>query len=136
MQTEVHKREERVIGEFEKMTLDGRGLLTRLGRNWVPKRGNNREKLLEEAHKSRFSIHPGATKMYRDLRESYWWPGMKMDVVVYVERFVTCRKVKAEHQKSHGKLQPLEIPEWKWEHITMNFITKLPNTRRGFDTTW
>ena len=74
--------------------------------------------------------------MYRDLRESYWWPGMKMDVAVHVERCVTCRKVKAEHQKPHGKLQPLEIPEWKWEHITMDFITKLPKTRRGLDTIW
>ena len=61
---------------------------------------------------------------------------MKMEIAQYVERCVTCRKVKAEHQKPHGRLQPLEIPEWKWEHITMDFITKLPKTRRGYDAIW
>ncbi|XP_052622433.1 uncharacterized protein LOC128127784, partial [Lactuca sativa] len=90
----------------------------------------------EEAHKSKFSIHPGATKMYLDLRKEYWWPCMKRDVAWFVERCLTCRKVKAEHQRPHGKLQPLEIPEWKWEQITMDFITKLPRTARGVDAIW
>ena len=66
--------------------------------------------LINEAHKSKFSIHPWATKMYRDLHEGYWWPGMKREVTKYVEECLTCRKVKAEHQRPHGKLQPLEIP--------------------------
>ena len=61
---------------------------------------------------------------------------MKNDVARYVEECFTCRKVKAEHQKPHGKLQPLDIPEWKWEHLTMDFITKLPRTARGADTIW
>ncbi|KAI3778451.1 hypothetical protein L2E82_07749 [Cichorium intybus] len=118
------------------MELDSRGLLTRHGRVWVPFTGGNRKTLMEEAHKSKFSIHPGATKMYLDLREGYWWHGMKNDVARFVEECMTCRKVKAEHQKPHGKLQPLEIPEWKWEHLTMDFITKLPRTARGADTIW
>ena len=59
---------------------------------------------------------------------------MKFDVARYVERCVTCRQVKTEHQRPYGRLQPLEIPEWKWEHITMNFVTKLPKTLRGHDT--
>ena len=82
--------------------------------------------LLDEAHKSKFSIHPGATKMYRDLREYYWWPCMKRDVAWYVERCLTCRKGKAEHQRPHDKMQPLDIPLWKWEDITMDFVGGYP----------
>ncbi|KAJ9554217.1 hypothetical protein OSB04_018262 [Centaurea solstitialis] len=70
------------------------------------------------------------------LAMSYWWPVMKLDVANYVEKCVTCLQVKAEHQKPYGSLQPLEIPEWKWEHITMDFVTKLPKTLRGHDTIW
>ena len=61
---------------------------------------------------------------------------MKRDVAWFVERCLTCRRVKAEHQRPHGKLQPLEILEWKWEQITMDFITKLPRTARGVDAIW
>ncbi|KAI3682071.1 hypothetical protein L2E82_50219 [Cichorium intybus] len=129
-------KREKIENELPKMELDSRGLLTRHGRVWVPFTGGNRKTLMEEAHKSKFSIHPGATKMYLDLREGYWWHGMKNDVARFVEECMTCRKVKAEHQKPHGKLQPLEIPEWKWEHLTMDFITKLPRTARGADTIW
>ncbi|KAJ9544339.1 hypothetical protein OSB04_024046 [Centaurea solstitialis] len=95
-----------------------------------------RQTLLEEAHKSRFSIHPGATKMYTDLKSDYWWPGMKHDVARYVESCLTCLKVKVKHQKSHGKMQPLEIPMWKWENITVDLITKLPKTPQKFDMIW
>ncbi|KAJ9560905.1 hypothetical protein OSB04_006065 [Centaurea solstitialis] len=115
-----------------------RGQMSALVRDslWVPRAGAARKTLLEEAHKSRFSIHPGATKMYRDLRTGYWWPGMKRDVARYVESCLTCLKVKAEHQRPHGKMQPLEIPEWNWENITMDLITKLPKTPRKFDAIW
>ena len=61
---------------------------------------------------------------------------MKREIVGYVERCLTCRKVKAEHQRPHGKVQPLPIPMWKWEEITMDFITKLPRTARGVDAIW
>ena len=122
-----------LISEFVK---DGRGLMTFQGRIWVPFVGGTRITLMEEAHRSKFSIHPGATKMYLDLRKEYWWPCMKRDVAWFVERCLTCRRVKAEHQRPHGKLQPLEIPEWKWEQITMDFITKLPRTARGVDAIW
>ncbi|KAI3735922.1 hypothetical protein L6452_15448 [Arctium lappa] len=115
---------------------DGRGVKLFNGRVWVPKVGGNRELLLEDAHKSKYSIHPGSTKMYRDLRLHYWWPVMKLDVPRYVERCVTCLQVKAEHQRPYGSLQSLEIPEWKWDHITMDFVTKLPKTLRGHDTIW
>ena len=69
--------------------------------------------LMDEAHKSRFSIHPGATKMYKDLRSDYWWPCMKQDVAWYVEGCLTYKKVKAERQRPHDKMQPLDIPVWK-----------------------
>ncbi|KAJ9552733.1 hypothetical protein OSB04_016778 [Centaurea solstitialis] len=131
-----NQNKERVRGQLPLMVRDSRGLLTMYDRVWVPLAGGARQTLLEEAHKSKFSIHPGATKMYRDLRANYWWSGMKREVARYVESCLTCLKVKAEHQKPHGKLQPLEIPVWKWENITMDLITKLPRTSRKFDAIW
>ncbi|GJT72408.1 hypothetical protein Tco_1031694 [Tanacetum coccineum] len=67
-----------------------------------------------------------ADKMYYDLRDMYWWPGMKRDIATYVSKCLTCSKVKAEHRRPSGLLQQPEIPEWKWDKITMDFITKLP----------
>nr|GEW18189.1 hypothetical protein [Tanacetum cinerariifolium] len=92
---------------------DGRGIKTRQGRIYIPFRSNVKELLLEESHKSKYSIPSGATKMYLDLKRNYWWPGMKRDCVKYVEKCLTCLKVKAEHEKPYGKIQPLEIPVWK-----------------------
>ncbi|KAJ9561695.1 hypothetical protein OSB04_006855 [Centaurea solstitialis] len=129
-------KKERIPGEVSMLVRDSQDLLTRYDRVWVPSLGNNQQVLLTEAHKSKYSIHPGATKMYRDLKNGYWWPGMKRDVARFVEECMTCQMVKAEHQRPHGKLQPLEIPVWKWEHITMDLITKLPRTPRGYDTIW
>ncbi|KAJ9544482.1 hypothetical protein OSB04_024189 [Centaurea solstitialis] len=106
------------------------------GRVWVPKTGNLRGLILKEAHESRYSIHPGADKMYKDLKEYYWWPGMKKDVASYVGRCLTCSKVKAENQKPSGLLQQPGIPEWKWERISMDLVTKLPRTAKGHDTIW
>ena len=65
--------------------------------------------ILEKAHQSLYAIHPGSTKMYRDLREIYWWPGMKKDIAEFVARCLTCQQLKAEHQKSVDLLQPLLI---------------------------
>ncbi|GKA30723.1 putative reverse transcriptase domain-containing protein [Tanacetum coccineum] len=77
-------------------------------------------------------LHPVPDKMYYDLRDLYWWPGMKRDIADYVSKCLTCSKVKAEHQKPSGLLQQPEIPEWKWEKITMGtFLTKLPNRTGG-----
>ena len=106
------------------------------GRLWIPTRNNLREFILEESHKSRYSIHPGADKMYKDLHNQYWWPGMKNDVVLFVSKCLTCSKVKAEHQRPSGLLEQPEIPVWKWEGIAMDFVTKLPRTSKGFDSIW
>ena len=123
-------------GEDLKYKMNGAGVLCFEGRIWVPTDPGLREEVLQEAHDSKFSIHFGSTKMYQDLRQRYWWPNMKREVAEYVARCLTCQQVKAEHQRPSGLLQPLEIPEWKWEHITMDFVTGLPPTQKGFDAIW
>ncbi|GKC40556.1 reverse transcriptase domain-containing protein [Tanacetum coccineum] len=105
-------------------------------RIWIPSVGGVRKLIMDEAYTSRYSIHPGADKMYYDLRDLYWWPGMKRDVAEYVSRCLTCSKIKAEHQKPSGLLQQPEIPEWKWEKITMDLVTKLPRSNNGYDAIW
>ncbi|GJZ29520.1 putative reverse transcriptase domain-containing protein [Tanacetum coccineum] len=98
--------------------------------------GDVRKLIMDEVHTSRYSIHPGADKMYHDLRDLYWWPGMKRDIAEYVSKCLTCSKIKAEHQKPSGLLQQPEIPEWKWEKITMDLVTKLPRISGGYDAIW
>nr|GEV23962.1 putative reverse transcriptase domain-containing protein [Tanacetum cinerariifolium] len=105
-------------------------------RIWVLVYGNLRTLIMNEAHATRSSVHPRANKMYYDQRGLYWWPGMKKDIAMYVSKCLTCSKVKAEHQKPSGLLQQPEIPEWKWENITMDFINKLPRTHSGHDSIW
>ena len=109
------------------------GLLVLRDRVCVPKVDDLRREILEEAHSSAYAMHPGSTKMYRTIRQSYWWSGMKRDIAEFVASCLTCQQVKAEHQKPAGLLQPLPIPEWKWEHITMDFVSGLPRTQRGHD---
>nr|GEW68401.1 hypothetical protein [Tanacetum cinerariifolium] len=94
-------------------------------------------KILEaQTHATRYFVHPGADKMYYDLRGLYWWPEMKKDIAMYVSKYLTCSKGKVEHQKPSGLLQQPGIPEWKWKNITMDFINKLPRTRSGHDSIW
>ncbi|GJW52880.1 reverse transcriptase domain-containing protein [Tanacetum coccineum] len=91
---------------------------------------------MHESHKSKYSIHPGSDKMYQDLKKLYWWPNMKAIIAEYVGKCLTCSRVKAECQKPSGLLVQPEIPMWKWERITMDFITKLPKTSNEHDTIW
>ncbi|GJU76898.1 putative reverse transcriptase domain-containing protein [Tanacetum coccineum] len=102
----------------------------------LPSEQLNRITIIDEAHKSKYFVHPRADKMYYDLRDMYWWPGMKRDIATCVSKCLTCSKVKAEHQRTSGLLQQPEIPEWKWDKITMDFITKLPRSKNGHDTIW
>ena len=120
-------------GEFQ---VSSDGSLRYRDRLCVPRDPVLKNRVLEEAHHSRFSIHPGGTKMYRDLKEKFWWYGMKREIAEYVAKCLTCQQVKAEHQRPSGLLQPLEVPEWKWDRITMDFIQGLPRTRRGNDSIW
>nr|GFB05194.1 reverse transcriptase domain-containing protein [Tanacetum cinerariifolium] len=70
------------------------------------------------------------------MKKLYWWPNMKADIATYVSKCLTCAKVKVEHQKPSGLLVQPKIPEWKWENITMDFVTKLPKSSQGYDTIW
>jgi hypothetical protein len=74
--------------------------------------------------------------MYLDLKEKYWWYGLKRDVAEYVAICDTCQRVKVEHQRPTGLLQPMKIPEWKWKEVGMDFITGLPRTQHGYDSIW
>ncbi|GKD30583.1 putative reverse transcriptase domain-containing protein [Tanacetum coccineum] len=105
-------------------------------RSWLPLFGNLRDLIMHESHKSKYSIHPGSDKMYQDLKKLYWWPNMKAIIAEYVGKCLTCSRVKAECQKPSGLLVQPEIPMWKWERITMDFVTKLPKTSSGHDTIW
>ncbi|KAM0054415.1 putative nucleotidyltransferase, Ribonuclease H [Helianthus debilis subsp. tardiflorus] len=106
------------------------------GRIWVPLYGGLRELVMDEAHKSRYSVHPGSDKMYHDIKTTYWWPNMKALIATYVGKCLTCARVKIEYQKPSGLLQQPEIPQWKWEQISMDFVTGLPRSQRGNDTIW
>ncbi|GJZ49200.1 putative reverse transcriptase domain-containing protein, partial [Tanacetum coccineum] len=107
-----------------------------LDRIWVPLKGDVRTLIMYEAHKSKYFVHPRADKMYYDLRDRYWWSGMKKDIVEYVSKCLTRLKVKGEHQRASVLLHQLEILVWKWEGIAMDFVTKLPRTSSGHDTIW
>nr|GEU69209.1 hypothetical protein [Tanacetum cinerariifolium] len=106
--TRLHKGLDEMIEQRNDRTL------YYLDRIWVPLKGDVRTLIIDEAHKSKYFVHPRADKMYYDLRDGYWWPGIKKDIVKY---------------------QP-EIPVWKWEEIAMDFVTKLPRTSSGHDTIW
>ena len=81
-------------------------------------------------------MHPGGTKMYQDLPHQYYWSGMKRHVGDFVRLCLTCQQVKAKHHKPSRLLQPLEVAEWKWEHVTMDFVIHLPWTPQGHDAVW
>ena len=115
---------------------DQQGTLRFRGRICVPEQADLWKKILAEAHKSSYLIHPGGTKMYEDLWLIIWWDGMQKDIAYFVACCDICNKVKAEHQKSAGLLQPLPIPQWKWDDVCMDFITGLPKTHRGNGVVW
>ena len=123
-------------GKQTEFRVDDSGIVWFGTRLCVPDIPELREAVLSEAHSSPFTIHPGSTKMYRDLKQHFWWNGMKQDVALHVARCMTCQQVKIEHQRASGLLQPLEIPTWKWEEITMDFVTGLPLTRKRHDAIW
>nr|GEX88078.1 putative reverse transcriptase domain-containing protein [Tanacetum cinerariifolium] len=106
------------------------------GRSWLPCYGNLRTVIMHESHKSKYSIHPGSDKMYQDMKKLYWWPNMKADITTYVRKCLTYAKVKVEHQRPSGLLVQPEIPQWKCDNITMDFVTKLPKSSQGYDTIW
>ncbi|GKE51692.1 putative reverse transcriptase domain-containing protein [Tanacetum coccineum] len=139
-QAEARKEEnfgtEDICGMIKKLEQRTDGTLCLNGRSWIPCRGDLRELIMNESHKSKYSIQTGSDKMYQDLKKLYWWPNMKAEIATYVSKCLTCAKVKAEYQKPSGLLVQTVIPVWKWENITMDFVTKLPKTSSGQDTIW
>jgi hypothetical protein len=100
----------------------------------VPNVQSIRELILKEAHETAYSIYPRSEKMYQDLKKKFWWCGMKREIVEHVAICDSCQRIKAEHQKPAGLLQPLRIPQWKWDEIEMEFIVGLPRTRADYDS--
>jgi len=116
--------------------VDEKGVLWFQHRLVVPKNRKVKNRIMDEAHLSKLSIHPGSSKMYQDLRSHFWWTKMKKEIAAYVAHCDTCCIVKARHMKPARLLQPLLVPEWKWEEVSMDFITGLPTTRKGNDSIW
>jgi hypothetical protein len=116
------------LGEFDSLWFDKRIC--------VPDDEKIKEIILKEAHETPYSIHPGSTKMYMDLKEIFWWNNMKREIAKYMSECHTCQRVKAEYQSPAGLLKPLEILEWKWDEIGMDFITSLPKTKNNKDMIW
>jgi hypothetical protein len=102
----------------------------------VPRREALKKKILDKAQTLRYSIHPVSTKMYLDLRQQFWWTMMKHEITCYVSECDTYRKVKADYMKPGGLLQLLNIPDWKWDDISMDFIMGVPMTAHKFDLIW
>ncbi|WVZ24011.1 hypothetical protein V8G54_002555 [Vigna mungo] len=122
--------------QVKDFALSNDGILRFQGRVCVPTKDDLKRLILEEGHKSSLSIHPGMTKMYRDLKESFWWSRMKKDVAEFVASCLVCQKAKIKHQRPGGMLQQLDIPQWKWDSISMDFVTHLPRSSKGHDSIW
>src|SRR3954466_11254543 len=120
-------------GKAKCFTLDDEGVVYFENRIVVPKNKNLRHLILKEAHESPLSIHPSSTKMYQDLRQRFWWTRMKREIAQFIAECDVCRRIKAEHQRPAGTLRPLPIPEWKWNKVSMDFITGFPKTQKGND---
>jgi hypothetical protein len=122
--------------KYKCFQVDHKGILWFNGRIVVPKDHQLRKQILDEAHLSKFSLHPGSTKMYQNLRQNFWWMRMKREIAKYISECDICQRVKASHLKTASILQPLPIPSWKWQDISMDFIVGLPNTSQKHDSIW
>nr|GEV38160.1 putative reverse transcriptase domain-containing protein [Tanacetum cinerariifolium] len=135
------RKEENFINEdlhgmINKLEPRADGTLCLNNRSWTSCFGDLRALIIHETHKSKYSIHFGSDKIYQDLKKLYWWPNMKAEIATYISTYLMCAKFKIEYQKSSGLLVQPEIPQWKWENITTDFVTKLPKTATDQDTIW
>ncbi|TYK05214.1 reverse transcriptase [Cucumis melo var. makuwa] len=133
LQKKLEKSKKGLEVEFELRT---DGAIVKQGRLCVPNISELKNAILEEAHSSAYATHPGSTKMYITFKKTYWWPRMKQEIAEYVDRCLICQQVKPVRQRPGGFLNPLPVPEWKWEHITMDFLFGLPRTSSGHDGIW
>ncbi|TYK21249.1 ty3-gypsy retrotransposon protein [Cucumis melo var. makuwa] len=123
-------------GQGEDFSISSDDGLTFEGCLCVPEDSAVKTELLTEAHSFPFTMHPGSTKMYQDLRSVYWWRNMKREVADFVSRCLVCQQVKASRQRPAGLLQLLSVPGRKWESVSMDFITELPKTLKGYTVIW
>jgi ribonuclease HI len=139
------QKDDEKINEIRQLVIDGKGpdfyedaegVVWFKDRLYVPNITSIQELILKEAHVTAYSIHPGSEKMYQDLKKRFWCYGMKREIVEYVARCDSCQRIKAEHQRPVGLLQPLQIPQWKWDKIGMDFIVGLTRTRACYDSIW
>src|SRR4051812_8034604 len=121
---------EKGIPKYKCFHVNDKGTLFFVDRLVVPK-GDLRQVILDEAHNSLLSIHPESSKMYQDLKQTFWWTRMKREIAQFANRCDGSRRVKAEHQRPAGLLQPLPIPEWKFDHVRMDFVTGFPRSQKG-----
>jgi hypothetical protein len=131
-----HLRQRMESGEAQCFRQDADRVLWFKDRLVIPKDLELHRKIMDEAHCSWYSIHPRTNKMYQDLRKNFWWTRMKREIAKYVSECDTCRRIKEDHLRPVGNLQPLSIPEWKWENICMDFIVGLPRTSCGYNSIW
>jgi hypothetical protein len=129
------QKDDKKINEIRQLIKDGKGKDFREdveGVVWfkdrlcVPDIKSIQELILKEAHETTYSIHHGSEKMYQDLKKRFWWYDMKREIAEYVAVCDSCQRIKAEHQRPAGLLQPLQIPQWKWDEIGLDFIVSLP----------
>jgi hypothetical protein len=125
-----------IDGKGKDFREDAEGVVWFKDRLCVPGIKSIWELILKETHETTYSIHPGSEKMYQDLKKRFYWYGMKREIAEYVAVCDSCQRIKAEHQRPAGLLQPLQIPQLKWDEIGMDFIVSLPRTRIGYDSIW
>jgi hypothetical protein len=139
------QKDDEKINEIRQLIIDGKGpdfhedaegVVWFKDRLCVPDITSIQELVLKEAHEIAYSIHPGSEKIYQDMKKRFWWFGMKREIAEYVARCDSCQRIKAEYERPIGLLQPLQIPQWKWDDIGMDFIISLPLTRAGYDSIW
>jgi hypothetical protein len=110
------------------------GLLTYKNRIYIPDCDDLKRFILDELHKRPYSGHPRYPKMITTTRKQFYWPGLNKYIAKYLAKCTECQQVKAEHRHPVGLLQPLPIPELKWETISMDFITGLPTSTKQNDS--
>jgi hypothetical protein len=120
--------------KIEDYKLGNDEILMYRGTIYVPNSQELKNMIFREMHNVPYAGHPGYQKTIAVVKRQYYWPGMKKEVVEYIAKCLECQKVKVEHRHPAGLLHPLPIPEWKWEVVTMDFITKLPRTNKQHDS--
>jgi hypothetical protein len=119
--------------KVEHYDLGNDGILLSRNKIYVPNSHELRSTILKEMHNVPYARHPRYQKIVAAVKSQYYWPDMKKAIVVYIAKCLECQKVKVEHRHLDGFLQPFPIPEWKWEVVTMDFITKILITSKQHD---